>query len=428
MFILFTTFIKSAVFGIDFGNENIKTGMALQGKGVHVALNQNSKRLSPAYFSFWNKTDPLSTNLTTHLSYDSIDQFEWAFEDFAKTHMDRFPNNGFRGLGQLLSTERGFNRREILSLMMQNLISTIDESKWKPEHSHLIWAIEPSLPLTERYAIIESLNLTSLTLDSIITAPTAASELYALEKRKSFSRKKIRVVFIDIGAVHTWASLFQFESSGVNPIVTELAFAQNITLGGDLLDESLVDLLVSRFISKYPKHTTSEIIQNPKIYYSFLQEARKAKEILSGSPSVYVKFEDILGEDFFSTTISRSDFENTKISQDFKKSIQSLIDTLFSPNFPHATNASINSTINSTLNSTLNLTFDENINNKTFVNQYYNRSIQGVELIGGTTRVPFIQDAIKSALNIKKLNRTMNSDESVALGAAYIGQKKESYL
>ena len=56
--ILLFSFLITAVFWIDFGCEYTKIGMAKPDQGIHVALNQQSKWLSPSYFAFWNISNP----------------------------------------------------------------------------------------------------------------------------------------------------------------------------------------------------------------------------------------------------------------------------------------------------------------------------------------------------------------------------------
>ena len=83
----------SAIFGIDFGCEYIKVGMVQPGRGVHVALNQQSKRLSPSYFSFWNISNPRLNQKPEHWTLKDIEDCSWAFSDAAKSHSLRFPDN-----------------------------------------------------------------------------------------------------------------------------------------------------------------------------------------------------------------------------------------------------------------------------------------------------------------------------------------------
>jgi molecular chaperone DnaK (HSP70) len=109
---LFLSLARSTVFGIDFGYEYIKVAMAAPGRGVHVALNQQSKRLSPSYFAIWNTSDPKTPVAAVgRLTPDQLSECSWSFLDAAKSHSLRFPHNMIKGLSPMLSTANGFTRR-----------------------------------------------------------------------------------------------------------------------------------------------------------------------------------------------------------------------------------------------------------------------------------------------------------------------------
>ena len=238
----FATFLiltHSAIFGIDYGSEYIKVGMALLGKHVHIALNQQSKRLSPSYFAFWNISNPRCSNHSGHWEMKDLSSCSWSFLDAAKSHTNRFPNNGIQGLSPLLTTEHGFKKREVLALVLRHLISTVDSGNWKPEQATLVFTVEPVFPYEERLAISEAVKLTNATLAGIIDSPTAAANVYGLEKRSLFAGKPKTVTFLDIGATHTWISIFKFTLTGDNQDIDELSVSYNYSLGGNLIDQKI---------------------------------------------------------------------------------------------------------------------------------------------------------------------------------------------
>lgn len=378
MLLFFASFSLSAVFGIDYGSEYIKVGMALPGKSVHVALNQQSKRLSPSYFAFWNISSPRNTHTEEHWKKMDLRNCSWSFLDSAKSHYLRFPQNALRGLSPLLTNEHGFTRREYLALVLRHLITTVDDGQWKPETASIVFAVEPTIPHEERVAIYEAVKLIKAQLISIVDSPTCAATLYALEKRSLFVNKSKTVVFMDIGASHSWAGVYKFVWHKKQPHVEELAISFNYSLGGNLMDQKIAELLMIKFEEKFK---TS--VKSVRDKLQFLEESRRAKEILSLHDQVDIKIDDVNGEYDFEYKLTKPEFE--KEIQQFNFSLQELFADVVS---------------------------------KANISQ---SDVDSIELLGGSTRVPFVKESLKYMSGMEKLNRTMNSEEAIALGAGYIG-------
>lgn len=382
VFFLFPFFTVSGLFGIDFGTEFIKISCADPGKGINIALNQQSKRLTPSYFAIWNLTDPRSPMTSDHWKIDDLRDMSWAYFDQAKSHAKRFPSNAVKGFTPLLGNRIGFTNREILAFSTRHLISTIDEGQWRPEGSSVVLVVEPNMPREERLALLESMFLANVTLAGIIEAPTAAAHVYALEKTYLFENSSKVVVFVDIGAFHTWAAAFRFTSEGKNPVsVDELAVAYNYSLGAHLMDKALAEVLISKFKSESGIQELSE-----KVTGMFYEEARRVKELLTVNDDVDVKMEDVVGDHGLIYKVTRREF-NALISE-FNGSLHELFADVVSKAGLSASD------------------------------------VASIELLGGTTRVPFVQQSLMDVSGMNKLNRTMNSDEAMALGAGYVAASR----
>ena len=375
---IFIKFIESNVFGIDYGSEYIKVGMALPGKSVHVALNQQSKRLTPSYFSFWNISNPENTKNEDHWTYHQLSECSWSFGDPANSHSKRFPLNSIKGMNLLLNNSHGFKKREILALMLKNLILTSGDGKFKPETSLIVFSVEPWLSRKERYAIKESVSLINSTLISIIDSPTASSMLYSLEKQTLFINSPKIVLFFDFGASHSWVSIFKFQIIRKKIHSEELIVYPDFQLGGNQIDEIISNYIKSKFIKKNGIFNFSL-----KVERQFLDEARRLKELLTLNDKVDIKLEDLIDDLGISFTFTKKEFEEL---------------------------------INPFMNK-INLLFDSAINKIKIKKD----QIDSIELLGGSTRVPLVQETIKIWSGMSKLNRTLNSDEAMALGAGYIG-------
>ncbi|KAH0789305.1 dnaK protein [Histomonas meleagridis] len=372
--------VSATSFGIDLGSEYIKVSMAKPGKGIHVALNQQSKRLSPTYFAIWNISNPKETNPKgKHWTFKELEELNWAFLDSAKSHSLRFPQNMVKGVFPIQSSVKGFTKRETTALLLRHLISVIDESQWVPETSKLIFAVDPFLPISERVALMESVFIANSTIFSIIDAPTAAAEVYALERRSLYSTKPKKIMFIDIGASKTWASIFQFSNESDLLIAQELSISGNSSLGGNLIDSKLSEFLLQKFveINKIEKPT------NERFLLRFQEESRRIKEQLSLNHKVDIQLEDIIDEYGLQYQLTREEFDS--LITEFNVSLTNLFNTAI-----HKANITIN-------------------------------ELDSIELIGGTTRIPYLQEILLNLSKMSKLNRTLNSDEVISIGAGYIG-------
>ena len=387
--LLLTQPILGAVFGIDFGCEYIKVGMAIPGRGVHVALNQQSKRLSPSYFAMWNTSNPRQSRKNgERWTLDELEDCTWAFLDAAKSHSLRFPHNMVKGISPITENINGFTRREAMALVLRHLVATVDGERWTPEVAQVVLTVEPFLPRVDRMAIIEAVRLSNATLTSIIDSPTAAAQVYSLEKRALYQDKPKIVMFVDMGASYTWAALFQFVNEKTQPIAHELSIVTNSSLGGNLMDEAIADLLIAKFKEQNKNVQDDEIDGNEKLRKRFIEESRRAKELLTINKVVDVKMEDVVDDAMLNYKLTKEEFES--LITDFNLSLINLW--------------------NSALEEA-NLTAED---------------VDSIELIGGVTRVPYIQDVLCSVSGMEKLNRTMNSDEAVALGAGYVGASQSN--
>jgi molecular chaperone DnaK (HSP70) len=160
--------------------------------------------------------------------------------------------------------------------------------------------------------------------------------------------------------------------------VEELAVAYNYTLGAELIDEGVGRRLIKRF-----EEENGVVVTEERVRRQFYGEARRVKELLTIDQKAEVRLEDVMNDRGLHFTLYRSEF-NVWINE-FNFSLHNLFDEVLAK-------ARISVT-----------------------------DVDSIELLGGTTRVPFVQQSLMTVSGMNKLNRTMNSDEAIALGAGYIG-------
>lgn len=365
--------MRENTFGIDLGSQDTKVSMAQPNSGVHVLMNQNSKRLTPTNFAIWKTEDPKHKQ-EKHWDINEIDKLSWSYFYSAKSHSMRFPESSIQGTFPLASNEIGITKREYLALLLRQLIKTIDEGKYSPDDSSVVFAVDPATPLHERLAILEAAKIANISVSSIIDSSTAVAQTYALEKRSLFANGRETVMFVDIGAKQSWFGIFTFQDNDGKIKVEEHTVISDSELGGEIIDEKIAEKVMKKYQEKMKIKNISD-----KLKKQFLDEAKRAKEVLSIDNKAVIRLDD----DEFEYTLTKSELEeicvilNNKIKILFMKALK-----------------------------------QANI-----------EGVDSIELIGGATRMEIIQNTLKSISGLTKLNRTLNSEEAVALGAGYIAAK-----
>lgn len=225
----------------------------------------------------------------------------------------------------------------------------------------------------QRKATKEAGTIAGLNVLRIINEPTSAALAYGLDKKESE-----KIVVYDLGGGTFDVTVLE---TGDN-VVEVLATGGNAFLGGDDFDNKLIDFLASEF-----KNEQGIDLKNDVMALQRLKEAAEnAKKELSSANETEVNLPfitaDASGPKHLVKKITRAKFE-------------SMIESL------------VNETIG-TINSVVkDAGLDKN-------------EIKEIVMVGGSTRVPMVQDEVKKAFN-KDLNKSVNPDEVVAIGAAIQG-------
>ena len=226
---------------------------------------------------------------------------------------------------------------------------------------------------SQRKATKEAGTIAGLNVLRIINEPTAAALAYGLDKKEAE-----KIVVYDLGGGTFDVTVLE---TGDN-VVEVLATGGNAFLGGDDFDNALIDFLVSEFKSESGIDLKSDVMALQRLK----EAAENAKKELSSAMETNINLPfitaDATGPKHLTKTISRAKFEG-------------LIE-----NFVSQTISKINEVVK-----------DANVSKS---------DIKEVVMVGGSTRVPLVQKKIKKAFG-KELNKSVNPDEVVAIGAAIQG-------
>ena len=227
----------------------------------------------------------------------------------------------------------------------------------------------------QRQATKDAGKIAGLEVLRIINEPTAAALAYGMDKEKS----EQRIMVFDLGGGTFDVSLLEI-SDGVFEV---LATAGNNRLGGDDFDNRIINWIAEKFMAE----NAGIDLRKDKMALQRLKEAaEKAKIELSGMTTTDINLPfitaDATGPKHFEATLSRAEFD--RLTADL---------------------------VQATMEPTKRVLSDAGLT----VNQ-----VDKVLLVGGSTRIPAVQDAVKNFIG-KEPFKGINPDECVAIGAAIQG-------
>lgn len=221
---------------------------------------------------------------------------------------------------------------------------------------------------SQRQATKDAGAIAGLNVLRIINEPTAAAIAYGLDNK---SEEK-NVLIFDLGGGTFDVSLLNIDDG----IFEVLATAGDTHLGGEDFD----NLLVKHFLDEFKRKYKHDISDNKRASRRLRTACEKAKRTLSSSATASIEVESIYeGIDFF-TSITRAKFEMLCMSL-FQKCIDPVSKVLR----------------------------DSGVSKN---------KVDDIVLVGGSTRIPKVQELLSGFFNGKELSKNINPDEAVAYGAS----------
>jgi len=224
---------------------------------------------------------------------------------------------------------------------------------------------------SQRQATKDAGKIAGLDVLRIINEPTAAAIAYGLNKN---SKEERNVLIYDLGGGTFDVSLLTLDPEGVFEV---LATGGDTHLGGEDFDNRMVAHFVDEFKKQYKG---LDLTTNQKALRRLRTQCENAKRNLSQSKVANINIDALFEGIDYKTTITRAKFEN-------------LNSDLF----------------RSTMDPVKKVLQDGNLDKS---------QIHEVVLVGGSTRIPKVQELLSEFFNGKTLNKSINPDEAVAFGAA----------
>ena len=259
-----------------------------------------------------------------------------------------------------------YHPEEISSMVLTKMKETA-ESYIGEEVKDAVITVPAYFNDSQRQATKDAGQIAGLNVLRIINEPTAAAIAYGLDNK---SEEK-NVLIFDLGGGTFDVSLLNIDDG----IFEVKATAGDTHLGGEDFD----NILVKHFADEFKRKHRQDITENKRSYRRLRTACEKAKRTLSSSSTASIEIDSLYdGIDFFSN-ISRAKFESLCMSL-FQKCIDPVTKVMK----------------------------DSKISKN---------DINEIVLVGGSTRIPKIQELLSNFFNGKELNKRINPDEAVAYGA-----------
>ncbi|XOQ43206.1 MAG: Chaperone protein DnaK [Clostridium sp.] len=346
----------SKTIGIDLGTTNSCVAVIEGGKPV-VIPNAEGERTTPSVVAFKKTGERIVGQLAKRQAITNPDRTIISI----KRHMGSDYKVNIDG--------KNYTPQEISAMILQKLKADAEAYLGEPVHSAVI-TVPAYFTDAQRQATKDAGKIAGLEVKRIINEPTAAALSYGIDKDKD---QKIMVY--DLGGGTFDVSIIEM-GEGVQEV---LATAGNNHLGGDDFDKRIIDWMVSEF----KKETGIDLSGDKATMQRLKDAAEKAKIELSSVASTNINLPfitaDANGPKHLDMTLTRAKFD--ELTAD-------LVEQTVGPVKQALSDAG--------------LTFND---------------INKVLLVGGSTRIPAVQEAVKK-LSGKDPFKGINPDECVALGAS----------
>ncbi|MFK8164149.1 MAG: molecular chaperone DnaK [Lewinella sp.] len=372
----------SKIIGIDLGTTNSCVAV-MEGNEPTVIYNEEGRNTTPSIVAFLDGGErkigePAKRQAITNptRTVASIKRFMGMRFDESKNDVSRVAYKvvkGDNGVARVDIDGRLYTPQEISAMVLQKMKKTAEDFLGA-EVTEAVVTVPAYFNDSQRQATKEAGEVAGLKVRRIINEPTAAALAYGLDKRS----KDMTIVVYDLGG-----GTFDISILDLGDGVFEVKSTNGDThLGGDDFDRVLIDFLAETFKNQ----ENIDLTKDPMALQRLKEAAEKAKIELSSSTETEVNLPYITAVDgvpkHLVVKISRAKFEQLAddlVQRTLKPCEQALKDA--------------------------GLSKDE---------------IDEVILVGGSTRIPRIQEAVEKFFG-KKPNKGVNPDEVVAIGAAIQG-------
>jgi len=372
--------VEGASVGIDLGTTYSCVGV-WQNDRVEIIANDQGNRTTPSYVAF-NESERLigdaAKNQVAMNAYNTVFDAKRLigrkFQDSAvQSDMKHWPFKVIDGPNNkpMIEVEYKGERKQFASEEISSMVlikmKEIAEAYLGREVKNAVITVPAYFNDSQRQATKDAGVISGLNVMRIINEPTAAAIAYGLDKKGA----EKNVLIFDLGGGTFDVSLLTIEEG----IFEVKATAGDTHLGGEDFDNRMVDFFTQEFKKKFRK----DIAGNQRALRRLRTACERAKRTLSSSTQAHIEIDSLFEGTDFNSVITRARFEDLNMDY-FRKCMDPVEKVLKDAKL-----------------------------SKSQVNE--------VVLVGGSTRIPKIQEMLSEFFNGKELNKSINPDEAVAYGA-----------
>ncbi|MCT7904235.1 Heat shock protein 70 [Candidatus Ornithobacterium hominis] len=370
----------SKIIGIDLGTTNSCVAV-MEGNDPSVIPNAEGKRTTPSVVAFVENGerkvgDPAKRQAVTNPEKTIFSIKRFIGDKYDEKEASKVPYKLIKGANdspRVKIDDRDYTPQEISAMILQKMKKTAEDYLGQ-EVSRAVITVPAYFNDEQRQATKDAGEIAGLKVERIINEPTAAALAYGLDKKESDEK----VAVYDLGGGTFDISILEL-GDGVFEV---LSTNGDTHLGGDDFDDAIIDWLITEFKSA----EDVDLSKDPIALQRLKEAAEKAKIELSSSNQTEINLPYITatntGPKHLVQTLSRAKFESMT---------EDLVRRSMEPCKKALSDAGLSAS-----------------------------DIDEVILVGGSTRIPKIQEEVEKFFG-KKPSKGVNPDEVVAIGAAIQG-------
>uniref|UniRef100_A0A7N6AGJ1 Hypoxia up-regulated protein 1 n=1 Tax=Anabas testudineus TaxID=64144 RepID=A0A7N6AGJ1_ANATE len=389
--------VTVAVMSVDLGSEWMKMAIVKPGVPMEIVLNKESRRKTPAAVCLKENERLFGDNALGVSVKNPKTVYRHLQSLLGKKHdnpqvalyQKRFPEHQLQE-DSVRSTvyfknseEMQYTAEELLGMVLNYSRSLAQDFAEQPIKDAVI-TVPAFFNQAERRAVLQAAQMAGLKVLQLINDNTAVAMNYGVFRRKDIDNTPKNVMFYDMGSGSTTATIVTYQTvktkeSGTQPQLQIRGVGFDRGLGGFEMDLRLRDYLAKLFNEQ--KKSKNDVRQNHRAMAKLLKEAQRLKTVLSANVDFMAQVEGLMDDIDFKAKVTRAEFEQL-CADLFERVPRPVQDAL----------------------TTAEMNLDD---------------IEQVILVGGSTRVPKVQEVLLKAVGKEELGKNINADEAAAMGAVY---------
>ena len=370
------------IIGIDLGTTNSVVAV-MEGKEPKVIANKEGNRLTPSVVAFNDKGETLVGDIARRQAVTNPKRTIYSIKRFMGRRHNEVASEekivpyevigGPQDYVKVKAGDKEFTPPEISAKVLRSLKEAAEAYLGHKVNKAVI-TVPAYFNDAQRQATKDAGQIAGLEVMRIVNEPTAAALAYGLEKKKDE-----KIVVFDLGGGTFDVSVLDVSKDGVFQVVSTNG---DTHLGGDDFDQTLINHVADQF----QREQGIDLRKDPMAMQRLQEACEKAKKELSSAQSSDINLPfitaDATGPKHLQVTITRAQFEQM---------CDGLVERCRGPVLQALKDAKLDP-----------------------------KDIDEVVLVGGSTRIPKVQELVKKLFN-KEPHKGVNPDEVVALGAAIQG-------